>query len=196
MSPDTSPGYRRGMIGHNLLLAAALLLSPPSCYAEQLPPAGPLLCETLRATAVAWEILDPREAPFFFARPEELAEDLDRLRGRFLELADAPSVHDAERWPTRALATDYLDFNRAYRRTLEVRQVADRPRWQEYQTAVEETESLYQLWDTARDARCECYYVHFRRRALKRLRDRLGEDDYAAGRLPPPVPLWRFRPID
>jgi len=35
-----------------------------------------------------------------------------------------------------------------------------------------------------------------RRAALRRLRELLGEADYAAGRMPPPVPWWTFRPID
>lgn len=34
-----------------------------------------------------------------------------------------------------------------------------------------------------------------RRQWLARLRKRLGDDDYYAGRMPPPVPLWRLREI-
>jgi hypothetical protein len=185
------------MYGHDLLLAVVLLTAPP----DTLPaPHDPALCtslrEPLRALAIQWEILDPREAPFMLARPEEFPDDLNMLRRRYQELADAPSVHDALRFPTRAVVTDYLDFNRSYRRYLDMRQPVDRARWWEYQTALEETEQLYHIWDTVRDARCECYYVHIRRRALKSLRSMIGDEDYYAGKLPPYVPLWRFQEIE
>jgi hypothetical protein len=61
---------------------------------------------------------------------------------------------------------------------------------------MQETEHLYQVWDTVRDARCDYYYVTVRRQALKKLRKMLGVDDYYFGKLPPPVPLWRFQEID
>jgi hypothetical protein len=184
------------MCPYNLLLATALLTAPPD--ALQTPKDLSLyagLREPLRELAIQWEILDPREAPFMLARAEEFPDDLNMLRRRYQELSDAPSVHDALRFPSRALVTDYLDFNRSYRRYLDLRQPVDRARWWEYQTALEETEQLYHIWDTVRDARCECYYIHIRRRALKTLRTTIGEEDYYNGKLPPYVPLWRFQEI-
>jgi hypothetical protein len=68
--------------------------------------------------------------------------------------------------------------------------------WWAFREAIQDTDRLYQLWDTVRDARCDYYYVTVRRDALKKLRDTLGLADYAAGKLPPHVPLWRFERID
>ena len=59
-----------------------------------------------------------------------------------------------------------------------------------------EVDRLYQIWDTTRDARCEYYYIHVRRGALKKLRDAVGEEAYYSGTLPPHVPVWRFARID
>ena len=68
--------------------------------------------------------------------------------------------------------------------------------WWEVRAILQETDQLYQIWDTVRDARCEYYYVTVRRQALKRLREALGDEAYFSGRLPPHVPLWRFQQID
>lgn len=69
------------------------------------------------------------------------------------------------------------------------------PHSAELRAAKEEVEQLYVIWDSVRDARCDYYYVHIRRQALKRLHDILGEKDYNEGQLPPHVPLWRFAAV-
>jgi hypothetical protein len=62
--------------------------------------------------------------------------------------------------------------------------------------ALKETDSLYQVWDSVRDARCEYYYITVRRQALKRLQQMIGPDAYNAANLPPHVPLWRFQEVN
>ena len=99
-----------------------------------------------------------------------------RSTGRFQDLADAPLLEDCQRFPDRATVNDLLAFNRAYRRHIDVRQPVELARWWELRTILQETEQLYQVWDTVRDARCEYYYVTVRRQALKRLREMLGND--------------------
>ena len=91
---------------------------------------------------------------------------------------------------------EFLAFNRAYRQHIDIRQPGEPASWWELRSALQETDHLYQIWDTVRDARCEYYYVTVRRQALKRLREMLGEEAYYSGRLPPYVPMWRFQPIN
>ena len=43
-----------------------------------------------------------------------------------------------------------------------------------------------------RDARCEHFYVTYRRQSLAQLRDLIGLEAFYTGRLPPHVPLWRI----
>jgi len=181
----------------SLLMAVVLLTAPPDAVkpvgvADMHALAGP----ALQALAVQWEILDPREVRYVLARPEDFASDLQLLQRRYQDLADAPLLNDCQRFPDRATVNDLLAFNRAYRRHIDVRQPVELARWWELRTVLQETDQLYQVWDTVRDARCEYYYVNVRRQALKRLREMLGNDAYYDGELPPYVPVWRFQQID
>ena len=182
------------MVWVDYLLAFQLLVSGPEAvdlrsdarhYAALRP--------TLQRLSIQWEILDPREVRYILARAEDFAADLNLLRRRFQELHDAPLLCDCRRFPDRTAVNDMLAYNRAYRQHIDIRQSVELAHWWEHQATLQETEQLYQIWDTVRDARCEYYYVTVRRQALKRLRELLGEDDYYSGQLPPYVPVWRFR---
>jgi hypothetical protein len=154
------------------------------------------LAPSLQSTAIQWEILDPREVRYVLARPQDFCSDVKLLARRYRDLADAPSLHDCLRFPDRATINDLLAFNRAYRQHIDVRQPVELVHWWELRAVLQETDQLYQIWDTVRDARCEYYYVTVRRQALKRMRDLLGDEAYYSGRLPPHVPLWRFQQIN
>ncbi|MFN4259418.1 MAG: hypothetical protein ACK4RK_08965 [Gemmataceae bacterium] len=179
---------------YDFLLAAALLTTPPDAPVAPVPEeAFPQLRSALQALAVEWEILDAREARYILARPDDLRADVLLLRQRFHDLQDAPPVCDSERFPDRATVNDMLAFNRAYRQHIDNRQLMDLANWWALKVVLEETDRLYQVWDTVRDARCEYYYVTVRRQALKRLRDTLGPEAYYSGQLPPYVPVWHFQ---
>jgi hypothetical protein len=185
------------MLGFDYLLAVALLTSPadaadPAVSAERFA----VLRPTLQQVAVQWEILDPREVRYVLAHHEDLASDLQLLRRRYRDLADAPVLSDGLRFPDRAVVSELLAFNRAYRQRVDNCQAVEMVHWWELRETVQETDRLYQVWDTIRDARCEYYYVTVRRQALKRLRELIGEEAYYAGNLPPHVPVWRFQWID
>jgi len=185
------------MFTFDYLLAVALLTAPveapepvttPEVHATLLP--------SLQALALEWEILDPREARYLLTRMEDFSSDLKLLRRRYHELADAPPLNDGLRFPDRAVISDLLAFNRSYRQHIDNRQALESTHWWELNETLQETDRLYQIWDTLRDARCDYYYVTVRRQALKRLRDMLGEQAYYSGCLPPHVPIWRFQRID
>lgn len=175
------------------LIAVSLLTTPPD-IPEPLPQAEDwaVLQESLQSVAVEWELLDTRETRYVFARLEDFPDNLNLVRRRYRDLADAPKLSDCNRFPDRGTVNDLLAFNRAYRRHLDARVPMEQDRAAQLRAALKETDALYGVWDSVRDARCEYYYVAVRRMALKRLRDNLGADDYNAGRLPPFVPLWRF----
>jgi hypothetical protein len=179
------------------LLALCLLTSSPDGTD---PPVDPkhfnVLKPTLQSLCVDWEILDPREVRYILTRPEDFASDLALLRRRYQELADAPALCDCSRFPEREVINELLAFNRSYRQHLGVRQPVELAHWWEFRAALQETDYLYQVWDTVRDARCDYYYVTVRRQALKKLREIVGEEAYYMGQLPPHVPLWRFQEMD
>ena len=146
------------MVPFDTVLAVALLTAAPGSPA----PAGiqdlfPVLRGPLQALALRWEILDPREVKYVLMRREDFASDLDMLCRRYQDLEGAPFVCDSLRFPDRSSVTDMLSFNRAYRQLLHVRQPLELSNWSEMRDVLQETDRLYQIWDTVRDARCEYY---------------------------------------
>lgn len=177
----------------DLILAALLLTAQPGT--PELPPTEdrwPAVRDAVHKLAVQWEILDPRETRYILARPDDFSADINLLRRRYRDLLDAPQVDDSGRFPDRSVANELIRFNRAYRKHLDQRHELEIDRSESLRSVMRETDRLYQVWDAVRDARCEFYYVTVRRQALKKLKDMVGDDDYASGSLPPNVPMWRF----
>lgn len=181
---------------YEFALAVALLTAPPGTP-EPLPANDqwPALQTALHETAIAWEILDPRETRYVLSRVEDFDPDLNLLRRRYQDLQDAPRVADSNRFPDRRTVNELVRFNRAYRKNLDTRQVMESDRAEIIREAVRETDRLYAIWDAVRDSRCEFYYVTVRRQALKKLKELIGEEAYETGELPPYVPDWRFAEI-
>jgi hypothetical protein len=182
------------MLAYDYVLAAALLTQPPGLPEMDLgSDTFAALHLPLQALALEWEVLDPRELRFVLVRAEDFHSDMNLLRRRYHDLADAPRVADAQRFPDRATVAEYLAFNRAYRKHIDTGILPDAPHGWKIRLALQETDHLYQVWEIVRDSCSENYYVTMRRHALKKLRAVLGDEDYYAGRLPPFVPLWRFQ---
>jgi hypothetical protein len=181
------------MSGGELALAFVLLTTPAGAVEE--PPVAdqwPAIQKSVQQLAVEWEILDKNETKFLFANRDEFGKDLNILRRRYQELKDVPLVADTARLPDRQTVCERIRFNREYRKTLEVRSAYESDRAEEIRGVMCETDRLYQVWDSVRDAKCDYYYVTVRRQALKKVRDLIGEEAYTKGELPPNVPVWRF----
>ena len=185
------------MFAFECLMAVTLLTAPDDPLdLAQPPPSYDLIRPALQQLAVQWEVLDPREVRYVLARAEDFPADLKMLRNRYQNLADAPPLSEAARFPDRAMVNELLTFNRTYRQYLTVRQPVDLVHGDELRIALNETDHLYQVWDSVRDARCNYYYVTVRRQALKTLREMIGTEAFYRGELPPHVPVWRFPEID
>ncbi|MBA4191263.1 MAG: hypothetical protein C0467_25050 [Planctomycetaceae bacterium] len=176
------------------LFFATVLLSAPVGTPEQVPPAERwvVVQSAVHEIAITWEILDPRETRYVLAKPEDFQIDLDFLRKRKADLADAPKLAESTRLPDRRLMDDHIQFNRAYRKHLDTRLLWEADRADVLGEAARETDRLYRLWDAMREAKCDFHYVTYRRLALKKLQEGLGTEVYASGELPPCVPDWRF----
>lgn len=148
--------------------------------------------DAIHKTAVAWEIMDPREERYLMAARDDFEPDLNLLRKRYADLADAPTLADCHRLPDRRIVNELIKFNRAFRKHLEEREMWEPDRADLFQQAMQETDRFYHQWDAVRDAQCDFYYVTVRRAALKKFRDSLGTDAFAAGVMPSYVPEWRF----
>lgn len=138
----------------------------------------------LSIVCMAQEIMDAREIKYIFKSRDEFSVDVLMMRKRQTELYDAPMLWEAQRFvATRDMANELLLGNRRYKNQLaEWRMLY--PGNPLISQAIEETDFLYRVWDAFRDARCEYYYVHVRRAALKKLREMLSEDVWRRGSLP------------
>jgi len=179
------------MLTCEFVLAAVLLTAPKDI---PLPPNQAGWVEVMRpsmiAMAVDAEILDPRERAFLLT--QDILGDLTMLQTRNEELAGAPLLGECARFAERKLVNDFLAVNRSYRNDLHARLAIDLVNMEELRTAILETDRLYQVWDTVRDARCDYYYVTVRRQALQLLRDLIGPQAFYSGEMPPNVPVWHF----
>jgi hypothetical protein len=179
------------MFSCEVVLAAVLLSAPKDV------PASQTQAEWIEATrsslltlAIDGEILDPRERAFLIT--QDPAGDLTMLRGRNEEFARAPRLGECQRFPERKLVNDFLALNRSYRNDLNARLTIDLIHMEELRAAIMETDQLYHVWDTVRDARCDYYYVTVRRQSLQLLRDLIGAEAFYSGQMPPNVPVWHF----
>jgi hypothetical protein len=180
----------------NYVLAVALLGIPPDSKDKPDIEGLATVRPSVQALALSWELLDPQECRYTLSRPEDFAGDLKLLRRRYHDLADAPPLGDAIRFPHRNMVNELLAFNRAYRQHLDSRQSLEATSWWELHETLQEVDRLFVIWDLVRDARCDIYYVSVRRQALKKLREAIGPEAYYSGNLPPHVPIWRFARID
>jgi hypothetical protein len=176
------------------LLYAAMLLSAPmgTPEAPPTPERWPIVRDALHQTAVKWEILDPRETRYVLTKPEDFQDDLDFLRKRRADLAEAPRIVEAELLADRNTINDYIRFNRAFRKNMELRLAWESDRADFIREVIDENERLYKIWDAIRDAKSDMHYVTTRRFALLKLRDLIGPDAFAKGAVMPYVPDWRF----
>jgi hypothetical protein len=181
------------MFTYEFIVAAALLTSPADTAPLMdngqwiLPLRGALI-----EAALGGELLDRREERFTLVREDSLLADLAMLQGRFQEFLSAPFLEECQRFPERALVSDFLAFNRAYRSDLCARMLIDPVHAEDLRNAILETDQLYRAWDAVRDSRCEYYYITVRRQALNQLKDMIGNEAFYRGQLPPHVPVWRF----
>jgi hypothetical protein len=154
------------------------------------------LAPSLRALAIQWQIMDPRETGCLLANAHDFDTDLRTLQERYRELRYAPPVSEARRLPSRAVVGELLASNRLYRQGLEARLELDRVHSEDIQAAKAEAEQLYRIWDAVEAARSEFYNINVRRQALQQLREMVGDTAFYTGQLPPHVPVWRFPTID
>lgn len=176
----------------NAALAFTLICSPtPPDHPEDFAYMRTVVCQE----AISLECMDPLEAGYRFLNNEDFPSDLRQIRQRYQDLEDAPRVADAARFPTRYVISDCLSFNRRYADHIKARQDLELYNSAYLNEVQIENQQLYAIWDLARDAQCDYYYVAVRRTALKKLRDRIGYGAYYGGNLPPCVPIWFFQEI-
>lgn len=176
----------------NFFVVAVILLTAPPETMDSIPEPWEQISLATQELAIKWEIMDVREKNYILKNKNDFQSDIKTLRVRYADFKDSPRIWECNRLPPRQLCNQMCNFNRRYRRHLEERLELELDRRFILDEAIGETEDLFRVWDMARDAQCEYYYITQRRQALKKLKAMLGDEDYANMRLPPNVPFWRF----
>lgn len=110
--------------------------------------------------------------------------DYQRLRG-------SPRASDQERFPPGEVSKECWTFANAYVAYLERQSLLWPHRAEWYMDTIAEAKQLATIWKHA-------YYLNGGygtttvREHLREIRSLLGEDAYMTGRMPLPVPMWRF----
>lgn len=65
-----------------------------------------------------------------------------------------------------------------------------------YAKCLQEARELYEIYNLLDDVFYQSYTVFDKRKSLYHLREKIGEKNFYSGRLPPPVPIWRFELFD
>lgn len=132
---------------------------------------------TFALLLVSHEIIDHREVRSW----------PDDLPARIKLCSTLPHMEYVHLFPIgRSEISEMLLLNRANRRWLETMRELHGER---FSFALEVNRELYDIYDSLRDAQCEYYYIHIRRQALGKLLEKIGYEDFMAGRLPPVI--WR-----
>lgn len=176
-----------------IALALAMLTAPVGTP-EQAPSEEqwPAVRVAIQKLAIGWEIMDPREMGHVMANRDDFAADLDALRKRYREFKDAPMVDDCKRLPDRRITSELIKFNRDFRAHVENRMAWEKDRSDVFHAALCDIDRCYRVWDGLRDAQCEFYYVTVRRAGLKKVRDAVGAENFAIGKMSEFVPQWAF----
>ena len=186
------------MVAFRILWASVLLSSPPETMRPGMLPPGAeagvyaALAPTLRGLALHWQILDARELGRLLNDAKDFPQDLKVLQERMQRLYCAPLLEERGRFVPLKLVEQLTAHNRAYRKELEDRLALDTLHAEELRAAIAETEELFRIWDTLRDALTEHYYIDYQRQALDRLRQQIGLAAFYRGDMPPALPIWRF----
>jgi hypothetical protein len=182
------------MTGYKLLLATTLLSTPPTSCSESVTWQADLAAE-LRFVAVQWEILDPRDTKFALSDPDTFHAELANLQSWNQKLLRAPWLGELSRFPDMQTVSETILANRVFHGEVSDRMDLNRLQREELRNVLYETDELHEVWEALRDALCEHYGVTYRRQALQRLRELLGDDAFYRGQMPPGMPTWRFTRI-
>ena len=182
---------RACMAGYDPALAATLLAAAPGAPVPDVPAeVWPGVRAAVVAAAVAAELYDSRGEPdpqadcALFDRRERFAENLDVLRERRVELADAPPLGDAFRLPLPDVIGARVGEYWTFRERADAAVAGNADRDEAVRAAVAEADRFLAAWSAAREARNPEATVADRRRALQTLRRLVGEAAYRRAELP------------
>lgn len=153
--------------------------------------APPEAWQALKNISLDMEVVGPHERWV-----SDFRSEMRYVRSHVRGLCEAPTINDCAGLPSADTAAECCRFSEQYQAHLQTQQLMMPHKSEEISQALDEARRLHRVWCTVRRAgNSEESWVS-RRRALEQLRETLGTEAYYTGKLPPCVPVWRFREID
>ena len=111
-----------------------------------------------------------------------------------LRFAELPPASDLDRFPSVAWCQEAEATAKRFHEVFMGNRLFEPHRAAHWNAAIQHQNDVLALYALVRQAHGDGRRVF--RPSLKLLKETLGADDYALGRLPPPVPVWALRQID
>lgn len=159
---------------------------------ENIVKANPKVIFALKDIALEEELTDSRENNYLFIKDEELTSDIRIIAGRFEQLKDSPLLAEVNKLPTLEECKNNLNFNRQYQKELDKHyrwNTVKRDILAEYISC---NKKYAEFWQSAVDARSEFFYTLPRRRALLKIVETIGRENFNKGIFLKPVPYEQF----
>ena len=105
---------------------------------------------------------------------------------------DRAFVHNLQRFPSAAVAYQFMEFNREYHRWLEIQTAGYPSQGDRIRAVLGDNERRYEIWTCV--AQMQSYdNIHWKREAQQRLVELIGEGAWYAAELPSHVPAEAFQ---
>lgn len=137
------------------------------------------------------EILDAGECRYIFY----VSGSYSFIRARYRKYDSMPMSKDRSRFPPGRYVENGKNLNWNYLLFLEAKQSLELFRQEQLNPVITETKRLYQVWGTLTYDHGDICATSMREK-LNDLRRLIGDKAYYEGRLPLPVPIWSFQPLD
>ena len=149
----------------------------------------------IRAIAIQDQNLDARE--LYFQSQKSFRAHLVFFRTRINKYGNLPRLDFCVFLPSSREISDLVDMNFEYQfhawgERLLYKNTCHVEEFKYWTQALDDAEKLRRIWLLAREANNRVYYVMFRRKILGDLRDAIGADNFAMGRMPYHLPFNRL----
>lgn len=155
----------------------------------------PIMENTIHALVLDEELIDARERSFFgFGDPDTALDYFGILVSRSYDRLGHPKIAETNQFPLPLnVINDYIKLNERYVERLRLHLALCPVHREAIQQVIDENAQYHRLWTMLAAAKYTGYYIDYRRTNLHTLRGLLGNEDFYAGRMPPPYTYWLFQ---
>lgn len=174
-----------------LILASMILTNPDPKAIESPCPSDrfQIMAPALRQVAIDLEILEPRDAQWYFNNTNDFVLDVGIIRDKWFKIKDAPLMWEAQRF--RGYNFDAsIDFINATQTRFDKLRTLRLIDTNDYARVTDDLQYRLLMYHNARDATHTYYNISNRRESLLWLKNELTPEQWSRGELLPLLPEW------